>query len=443
MAGNVRSRVAVSRIEVGWADATDALELQSARGARSLVWLSLLAVTALLVWAYFAYIDEIVRGSGKVVPSQQVQVVQTMDGGVVQEILVRAGDVVEEGQVLVRIDPTRFSSSLGENRAELLSLEAKAARLEALASGQPFEAPERVLLEAPQIADMERRIWMARHDELEAVIKQAEDQLKQREEELRETQANRDQAATSCGLTSRELQVTRPLLKSGAVSEVDILRLQRDVARYCGEQKAAEAQIDRLHAAIEEARSKRVEAELNVRNEAATQLADTRARLAALRETQVALQDRVRLAEVRSPVRGTVRVLNTNTVGGVVQPGDAILDIVPADDTLLLETRVHPKDIGFLHPGQTAEVKFTAYDFTVYGGLSAHVEQISADTITDEKGDSYYIVKVRTDAAHVAHDMPIIPGMLADVHILTGKRTVMQFLLKPILRARSDAFTER
>ncbi|MDR4124465.1 HlyD family type I secretion periplasmic adaptor subunit [Yanghanlia caeni] len=443
MAGNVRSRVAVSRIEAGWADATDALELQSARGARSLVWLSLLAVTALLVWAYFAYIDEIVRGSGKVVPSQQVQVVQTMDGGVVQEILVRAGDVVEEGQVLVRIDPTRFSSSLGENRAELLSLEAKAARLEALVSGQPFEAPERVLLEAPQIADMERRIWMARHDELEAVIKQAEDQLKQREEELRETQANRDQAATSCGLTSRELQVTRPLLKSGAVSEVDILRLQRDVARYCGEQKAAEAQIDRLHAAIEEARSKRVEAELNVRNEAATQLADTRARLAALRETQVALQDRVRLAEVRSPVRGTVRVLNTNTVGGVVQPGDAILDIVPADDTLLLETRVHPKDIGFLHPGQTAEVKFTAYDFTVYGGLSAHVEQISADTITDEKGDSYYIVKVRTDAAHVAHDMPIIPGMLADVHILTGKRTVMQFLLKPILRARSDAFTER
>src|SRR5690606_31355800 len=326
---------------------------------------------------------------------------------------------------------------------ESLSLKAKAARLEAIAADQPFDMPVEVLEKAPDLAEMERRVWQARTEELRSNISVAQEQLNQRQQELRETQANRDQAATSCGLTSRELQVTRPLLKSGAVSEVDILRLQRDVARYCGEQKAAEAQIDRLHAAIEEARSKRVEAELNVRNEAATQLADTRARLAALRETQVALQDRVRLAEVRSPVRGTVRVLNTNTVGGVVQPGDAILDIVPADDTLLLETRVHPKDIGFLHPGQTAEVKFTAYDFTVYGGLSAHVEQISADTITDEKGDSYYIVKVRTDAAHVAHDMPIIPGMLADVHILTGKRTVMQFLLKPILRARSDAFTER
>ena len=392
---------------------------------------------------YTEDIDEIVRGSGKVVPSQQVQVVQSMDGGVVQEILVRPGMLVEEGQVLVRIDPTRYSSSLGENRAELMSLEAKAARLEALSTGQPFEAPELVLQEAPHIVDMERRIWATRKDELEAVIRQADDQLRQREEELRETRANRDQAATSCGLTSRELQVTRPLLKSGAVSEVDILRLQRDVARYCGEQKAAEAQIDRLGAAIEEARAKRIEAELNIRNDAASQLADTRARLASLRETQVALADRVKLAEVRSPVRGTVRTLNTNTVRGVVQPGDEILDIVPLDDTLLLETRVQPKDIGFLHAGQSAAVKFTAYDFTVYGGLSAHVEQISADTITDEKGDAYYIVKVRTDAAYVGGDMPIIPGMLADVHILTGKRTVMQFLLKPILRARSDAFTER
>src|SRR5690606_6362701 len=194
-----------------------------------------------------------------VVPSQQVQVVQSMDGGVVQEILVRPGMEVEEGQVLVRIDPTRYSSSLGENRAELFSLEAKAARLQALASGQPFEAPEQVLAEAPHIVEMERRIWTTRQDELNAITRQADDQLRQREEELKETQANRDQAATSCDLTSKELKVTRPLLKSGAVSEVDILRLQRDVARYCGEAKAAEAQIDRLLAAIEEARGKRVE----------------------------------------------------------------------------------------------------------------------------------------------------------------------------------------
>lgn len=438
-----RRSITVSQADSSWNDAAETMAVQNAGGARSLVWLSLLAVAGLLTWAYFASIDEIVRGNGKVVPSQQVQVVQSMDGGVVQEILVRPGVLVEEGQILLRIDPTRYSSSLGENRAELMSLEAKAARLQALASDQPFEAPESVLLEAPHIVDMEHRIWATRQDELNAIIRQAEDQLRQREEELRETQANRDQASTSCGLTSRELQVTRPLLKSGAVSEVDILRLQRDVARYCGEAKAAEAQIDRLHAAIEEARSKRVEAELTVRNDAASQLADTRARLATLRETQVALVDRVRLAEVRSPVRGTVNTLKTNTVGGVVQPGDEVLDIVPADDSLLLETRVQPRDIAFLYPGQKAEVKFTAYDFTIYGGMSGHVEQISADTITDEKGDSYYIARVRTDAAQLDEGMAIIPGMQADVHILTGKRTVLQFLLKPVLRARSNAFTER
>ncbi len=438
-----RRPISVSQAEAEWSDATDALTLQNARGARSLVWLSLLAIASLLVWAYFAKIDEVVRGNGKVVPSQQVQIVQSMDGGVVQEILVRPGMSVEEGDVLLRIDPTRYSSSLGENRAELLGLEAKAARLAALATGEPFQAPESVLEEAPHIVEMERRIWETRVEELNAIIRQAEDQLKQREEELRETQANRDQASTSCGLTSRELQVTRPLLKSGAVSEVDILRLQRDVARYCGEAKAAEAQIDRLRSAIEEARNKRVEAELTVRNEAAAQLADTRTRLATLRETQVALVDRVKLSEIRSPVRGTVNTLKTNTVGGVVRPGDEILEIVPADDTLLLETRIHPRDIAFLHPGQEAEVKFTAYDFTVYGGMSGHVEQISADTITDQKGDSYYIARVRTDAAQLAEGLAIIPGMQADVHILTGKRTVLQYLLKPVLRAHSNAFTER
>lgn len=438
-----RRPIAVAHADAEWGSATEVLALQNARGARSLVWISLLAVSSLLIWANFAYIDEIVRGNGKVVPSQQLQVIQSMDGGVVKEILVRPGMEVEEGQVLLRIDPTRYSSSLGENRAELLGLEAKAARLEALATGQSFVAPESVLLEAPHIVEMEQRIWTTRQDELNAIIRQAEDQLRQREEELKETRANKDQASTSCVLTSRELQVTRPLLKSGAVSEVDILRLQRDVAKYCGEAKAAEAQIDRLQAAIEEARSKRVEAELNVRNEAAAQLADTRTRLATLKETQVALADRVKLAEVRSPVRGTVNTLKTNTVGGVVRAGDEVLDIVPADDTLLLETRVNPRDIAFLYPGQKAEVKFTAYDFTVYGGMPGHVEQISADTITDEKGDSYYIARVRTEAPQLADGLAIIPGMQAEVHILTGKRTVLQYLLKPILRAHSNAFTER
>jgi len=426
------------------ADALNALKQQDARGSRLLVWVSLLAVAALLTWASFAYIDEVVRGEGKVVPSRQVQIIQSLDGGIVEEILVRPGQIVEQWDVLLRIDPTRYSSSLGENRVEILALQAKAARLEALATGEPFQAPEEALAEAYQAVEMERRIWENRSLELQASIRQAEEQLKQRQQELRETEANRDQAASSCALTSRELSVTQPLLKSGAVSEVDLLRLRRDVARYCGEQKAAAAQIDRIHAAIEEASSKVQEAELTVRNQARAELSETRGRLATLREGQLALADRVKLAEVRSPVRGTVNTLAVNTVGGVVQPGKDILEIVPSDDTLLLEVRIHPRDIGFLHPGQRAEVKFTAYDFAVYGGLPGEVEQIGADTIMDEKGNSFYVVKVRTERAHVGDDsLPIIPGMVAEVHVLTGQRTIMQYLLKPVLRARSNAFTER
>lgn len=435
---------ASSEVEAADADLHQTIRQQQARGSRLLVWVSLLAVVALLIWAWWASIDEVVRGEGKVVPSRQVQVIQSLDGGIVEEILIRPGQMVQQGDVLLRIDPTRYSSSLGENRAEFLSLLAKAARLEALATGESFKAPEEVLSEAPHVVDMERRVWESRTLELNASIKQAEDQLNQRKQELRETEANRDQAASSCGLTSRELSLTRPLLKSGAVSEVDLLRLQRDVARFCGEQKAAAAQIDRIHAAIGEATSKVQESELAVRNQASVELSETRSKLATLRQGQLALVDRVKLADVRSPVRGTIKTLMANTVGGVVQPGKDILEIVPTDDTLLLEVRVNPRDIGFLHPGQEAQVKFTAYDFAIYGGLEGVVEQIGADTITDEKGNSFYVVKVRTDRAYVGDDArPIIPGMIAEVHILTGKRTVMQYLLKPVLRAKSNAFTER
>ncbi|MBB2778166.1 UNVERIFIED_ORG: adhesin transport system membrane fusion protein [Comamonas terrigena] len=426
------------------ADAQWAASQQQAKGSRILLWSSLLCVLVLLIWASLGYIDEVVRGQGKVVPSRQVQVVQSLDGGVVEEILVRPGQRVDAGQVLLRLDPTRSTASLGENKAETLALKAKAARLEALATGEPFKAPDDVLKQAPNVVEMERRVWESKTQELQTAVNIARDQFNQRQQELRETMANRDQAASSCSLTSEELRVTKPLLSSGAVSEVDLLRLQRDVARFCGEAKAAGAQIGRIQAAIQEAERKVQESELNARNLARVELSETRGKLSSLEQGQLALQDRVKLAEVRSPVRGTVNNLMANTVGGVVQPGKDILDIVPMDDTLLLEVQINPKDIGFLHFGQKAEVKFTAYDFAIYGGLAGKVEQIAANTITDEKGNSFYIVKVRTDRAHVGDDSrPIIPGMQAEVHILTGQRTLMQYLLKPILRAKANAFTER
>jgi adhesin transport system membrane fusion protein len=425
-------------------DATWALSQQRMRGSRLLIWVSLLATAVLIGWASTANIDEVVRGEGKVVPSRQVQVIQSLDGGVVQKILVRPGDKVQKGQVLLQIDPTRYSSSLGENRAETLALKAKVARLEAIANGTPFQAPEDVQTQAPELAEQERHVWQARTRELQANLEVANEQLNQRQQELRATIANRDQAATSCGLASREYSMTRPLLASGAVSQVDLLRLQRDVAKFCGDQKAAAAQIDKIQAAIQEAEAKVKETEVTFRNQARTDLSDSRAKLSSLLEGQIALADRVTSSNIRSPVNGTVKTLTANTVGGVVSPGKDIMEIVPSDDTLLLEVRVNPRDIGFLYPSQPAEVKFTAYDFSIYGGLKGHVEEIGADSITDEKGNSYYIVKVRTVGTDVGSaDRPIIPGMMAEVHILTGKRTLMQYLLKPVLRAHENAFRER
>ncbi|MGB6008630.1 HlyD family type I secretion periplasmic adaptor subunit [Castellaniella sp.] len=425
-------------------DANWALSQQRTRGSRALIWMALLTLGVLIFWASTAEIDEVVRGEGKVVPSRQVQIVQSLDGGVVQEILVRPGDKVVKNQVLLRIDPTRYSSSLGENRAESLALKAKVARLEAIANNTPFVAPPDVVEQAPKLAEQESNVWQARTRELNANLEVAREQLNQRQQELRSTIANRDQAATACNLSSREYTMTKPLLASGAVSQVDLLRLQRDVAKYCGDQKSAAAQIDKIQAAIQEAQAKLNETEVTFRNQARTELSDTRAKLSSLLEGQIALADRVTSSNIRSPVNGTVKTLTANTIGGVVQPGKDIMEIVPSDDTLLLEVKVNPRDIGFLYPSQKAEVKFTAYDFSIYGGLQGHVEEIGADSITDEKGNSYYLVKVRTEKSYVGSDeRPIIPGMMAEVHILTGKRTLMQYLLKPVLRAHSNAFRER
>ncbi|MFW8566952.1 HlyD family type I secretion periplasmic adaptor subunit [Orrella sp. 11846] len=420
------------------------LDEQQARGARSLLWISLFAIVALVAWATYAYIDEVVRGEGKVVPSRQVQIIQSLDGGIVEEILVREGERVEKGQVLLRVDPTRFFSTLGENKAERLALLAKAARLKALANNEAFEDPQEVLAENPELIAQERRVWETKTEEMQATINQASDQLLQRRNELLEVQATHEQAVESCELTTQELSLTEPLLRSGAVSEVDLIRLRREKVRMCGEAKSTAAQLERIRASIAEAESKLVESSLSMRNQARVELSDVKSRLSALREEHVGLADRVRLAEIRSPVNGTVKSLMANTLGGVIQPGKDIIEIVPLDDTLLLEVKIHPRDIGFLRPGQKAEVKFTAYDFAIYGGLEGVVEQIGADTITDEQGNSFYLVRVRTDNAFVRDDsLPILPGMVAETHIMTGKRTVMQYLLKPVLRAKSNAFTER
>lgn len=426
------------------ADAEWAMAEQKLRGSRIAVLLTCAAVLALIVWAAFAPLDEVTRGEGKVIPSRQVQVMQSLDGGIVSEILVREGEQVKAGQLLLKVDPTRFVSSLRENRAQYEALLARAARLTALAHEKPFVPPPELVKSAPALVEQERSAYESKRMELDAAVGVARQQLSQRRQELNEVSARREQATQSYNLTARELEVTRPLAKTGAVSEVELLRLERDVARYRGERDAAGAQIPRIQAAISEAQRKIEEVELTLRNQARAELSETNAKLAALSAGSEGLADRVKQAEIRAPMNGTVKQLFANTVGGVVQPGKEIIEIVPSDDALLLEARVQPKDIAFLRPGQPAHVKFTAYDFSIYGGLDATLEHIGADTITDDKGNAFYIVRVRTTQSTIgeAH-MPIIPGMVAEVDILTGKKSLLSYLMKPVLRAKANALTER
>ncbi|SMC21477.1 membrane fusion protein, adhesin transport system [Andreprevotia lacus DSM 23236] len=425
-------------------DADWAIAEHNPRGSRLMVWLSLLAMITLLVWAGLSPIDEVTKGEGKVIPSRQVQIVQSLDGGIVQQILVREGEVVQKGQLLLKIDPTRFVSSLKENRAQYLSLKAKAARLEAISSGKAFVPPPDVEAEAPDLVAQEQSLYLSKRAELEAGVGVARQQLAQRSQEMNEVRARRDQAAQSFDLTQRELDATKPLLKSGAVSDVDILRLERDIARFRGERDSANAQLPRIQSSMAEASNKINEVELNFRNLARVELSETLGKLSSLSEGSVGLADRVKQSDIRSPVRGTVKTLMFNTVGGVVQPGKDVIEIVPSDDALLLEAKVLPRDIAFLRPGQKALVKFTAYDFATYGGLEATLEHISADTVTDDKGNAFFVVRVRTTQSFIGEKkLPIIPGMVAEVDILTGKRSILAYLLKPVLRAKANALTER
>ena len=424
-------------------DSDYAILQQEPLRARILLRTVIIAFAIALMWAAVSRIDEVTRGEGKVIPSRQLQVLQSLDGGVVSEILVREGDVVEPEQILLRIDQTRFASSVRESRVQYTALVAKAARLRALAEGTAFTVPAEIEKEDPKTVAEERSLYESRRNELATTTSIAQQQLSQRQQELVEVRAKYEQAARAYAFSNKELAVTRPMIKSGAVSEVELLRLERDTSRFRGERDMASAQIARIQASISEANHKLQEVGLAFRNEAGRELADTMAKLNSVAESNVGLSDKVTRSVLRSPVKGTVKRLLINTVGGVVQPGKDVVEVVPLEDNLLLEARVQPRDIAFLRPGQAAMVKFTAYDFAIYGGLEGKLEHIGADTVVDEKGNAFYTVRVRTDRSSIGNNLPVIPGMVAEVDIVTGEKSVLSYLLKPVLRAKARAFSER
>ena len=424
-----------------------AAELHAPRGFAHLL---LFVIAAFFViffaWASWAELDEVTRGEGKVIPSSQVQVVQNLEGGIVAEIPVREGAIVEPGEVLVRIDDVRAASELRESRQRYLALQGALSRLRAEVDDVPVAFAPEIMTEASGVAQSEGALYRARKEALQSELEILRSQAAQREQELTELATRLGQLERSHALALEELEITEPLAASRVVSRVQLLRLEREVNDLAGELEATRLAVPRVEAALREATRRIDERQLSFRAEAQRELTAVQAEAAALQEVITAEADMVSRTEVRSPVRGTVKQLFVNTVGGVIQPGADLVEIVPLEDNLLVEAKVRPADIAFLRPGQPAVVKVTAYDFAIYGGLDAVVEDISADTITDERGESFYRVRVRTheSALHEAGEpLPIIPGMTTQVDILTGEKTVLDYLLKPILRAKERALRER
>ncbi len=419
--------------------------------APSLAWLTLaiifLIVFSGLLWAQLAVLDEVTTGSGRVIPSSQMQVVQTLEGGIVSEILIREGDTVEKDQIIMRIDDTGFASRLGEIMQRRWARRAEVSRLEAEATGADrLSLDPELLKQAPQSVLSEQQSFRARRTKLSDEISVLKQQLAQRHSELNELRTRESKLTATLKPLQRELVLTTDLYKKGVIPEVELLRLQRQSIELKGDIEIIRASIPRLESSILEAENRVNTANATFRAQALERLSIARAELAVVEESIKAAQDRVVRTSLRAPVRGIVNKLNVTTIGAVIQPGIDIIEIVPLDDTLLIEARVRPQDVAFITKGQDASVKLTAYDYSIYGALDGEVERISADTITDERSETFYRVIIRTDSSNLIKGdkkLPIIPGMVATVDILTGKKTVLEYLLKPVKRVRNEAFRER
>ncbi|MCB1646209.1 MAG: HlyD family type I secretion periplasmic adaptor subunit [Pseudomonadales bacterium] len=426
---------------------THAVEIEAVPLTYHLIlWVSAIFLITAVVWANLAEIDEVARADGRVIPSSQVQIIQNLEGGILTEVLVRPGEFVRKDQTLIRLDDTRFASSYNEGRLSSQALEARIARLQAEVSGQAFEVPANSPAAQAGLFEQERHLYERRQEELTSSVDILTQQLSQHRQTLAELKAEEQKLIRNAELARKELALTEPLVETGAVSQVELLRLQVAVNESLGQLEVIQLTIPKAESVIVEAEKKINERRQQFVREAQSELNDARTELNRLSISNLALEDRVNRTDVRSPVDGTVKQVLVNTVGAVVQPGMDIIEIVPANDTLLIEARIRPSDIAFIHPGQKATVKLTAYDFAIYGGLDAVLEHISADTITDERGEHYFQIKVRTTRTYLGREdnqLPIIPGMIATVDILTGQKTVMDYILKPLKRAQAAAMSER
>ncbi|MGE4418341.1 MAG: HlyD family type I secretion periplasmic adaptor subunit [Sulfurimonas sp.] len=408
----------------------------------------IITIILALVWASFAEIDEITRGDGKVVPFGQNKIIQNLEGGIVESILISEGQFVKKGQVILKINNSMTISTSATNEIKYMELKAKKMRLYAEANNLNFEDIS-IETDNPEFlhhVKREKELYLSDMRGFIAKDNSIVTQIEQKKQEYEEAKAKIKTLQVSLEYVTEEVAMTEPMVREGIKSKVDFLKLKREENGIQNDIEAAKLSLPRLLEAIKEQRSKRVEAQQTFMNDAKKELNEVSAELERLEAQQIAFSDQVNRTMVKSPVDGIIQKLYVNTVGGVIKPGEDLIEIVPTDKRLYLEVKIKPSDIAHLHPGAAAKVKVSAYDFAIHGSLIGEVVNISPDTTVDEKGDTFYIINIETEKNYLGDEqnpLKIIPGMTVNVDIVTGKKSVMQYLLKPILKSKQYVFSER
>ena len=407
-------------------------------------------LAAAITWASFTELDELSRAQGKVIPSGKTQISQSAEPGVVDDILVREGEQVKAGQLLVKLNDTNTSSSQGEVQAKVTALKAQVARLQDEVTGDTahrFTCPADVQQAAPEVCTSELSLQLARWQTLQQGEQVLQARVEQRQRELNQALADKDRLSQTADLANQKLALLKPMADKKLVSQTEYITAQQAVADSGGQLVAIVQSIAKGEAALQESQLQVQQAELQFRQDAQTDLTGKLAELASAEETLRGASDRVSRTDIKSPVNGIVNSLAVNTIGGFVNAGEKLLEVVPVQEKLLIEARLAPSDVAFILPGQEANIKFTAYDFSIFGGLKGKVQNVSADSIVDPNTrEAYYVVLIETDSSNLTYrgrQLPIMPGMVASVEILTGHKTVLQYLLKPINKTKDEAFHER
>lgn len=400
-----------------------------------------------LLWASVAKLDRVTRGQGRVVTSNQLQEVQYLEGGIVQEILVSAGQQVAKGDVLIKLDPTQMNVEFNQGREGYNVLASRIERLESEAGLRPVAFNAALTRAAPRVVANERALYEARKAELDASLEVEMRKLDQRREALEDAKVSLATAEEALGLAAQEMNMMERLVAKGIEPQVELLRARQREAAARSDFQRGKIAVNRSEAEVAEAQGEIERIRTTFAASAADELAKSKAELEELKGELPALEDKVARTDIRAPVAGVVNRVLVSTVGGVVTPGETIVEIVPSEDTLLVEARIKPADIGFLRVGQATKVGITAYDSSVYGSMAGVIETISPDAIEDEKtGESYYNISVRTNADALQSkrgDLRILPGMAAEVSVLNGKRTVLAYILKPLADIGDKAMQDK